>query len=495
MNVVICAGGLNLRYKELSCFPKILLPSKDGTPILIKQLEYFKDANSVSVVINEKFADILKSYVALNSLNIKVIVSDNTDGSGNTLASVYKELPKKNVLFFWSDILFEDDKFELEVGDVKEDAIIFTVPSKKYRYMVENNTISNRSVNYDGNVPGIFWIKNISEVIPSRPVEGSVKDLIDLIQEKVESGMITISGRDLSTDITEYKSLEEYKKIISESTREDMVFPSDMKLTYDEVELMKVIADTDKKKDQLTYQTDWLATIYYSIVLRKYYSPSMYVNKLKDCDDWMCSMRDIEGYTYTSNCDLSSFVKDLSRYTMEVPLSTSIRFLNSEYVEKALEGYWAVRNLLENPHGIDFMEDLIHCSFDLLVDNIKVNTQWTFTHGNINSHNILKNSIGDIKPINPVMRYRNSMYCHPIVDKSEAYMVKIGLDDALRKEMIYKKDELPPLEDDIDATIKIAVYAHLLGMLPIFSKDIMKVNVVAEYAIAGLVEVVKQKYL
>ena len=213
MNVVIVAGGLQTRFNELSCFPKILLPSKDGTPILIKQLDYFDEANTVSIVVNQKFAKIMKAYIEINHLNVDVIVSDNTNGSGNTLASVYDDLPKKNVLFFWSDILFDNDEFKLDrkIED-KDNCVIFTVNDAKYRYKIEDSKIVNRSFAYDGNVPGIFWIKDISEVIPTKPCDEN-KDLIDIIQEKVNDGMITFVESNINTKITEYKSLSEYKKL------------------------------------------------------------------------------------------------------------------------------------------------------------------------------------------------------------------------------------------------------------------------------------------
>ena len=70
-------------------------------------------------------------------------------------------------------------------------------------------------------------------------------------------------------------------------------------------------------------------------------------------------------------------------------------------------------------------------------------------------------------------------------------MVEIGLDDALRKEMTYKVDELPKIED-CDVFIETAIYLHLLGMLPIFAKDIMKLNIVFEYAISGLSHIINE---
>lgn len=489
MNCVIVAGGLQSRFNELSCFPKILLPSKDGTPILLKQLEYFKDQNSISIVVNEKFKDIVRAYVAINGLNVDVIVSNNTNGSGNTLASVYDELPKKNVMFFWSDILFDNDNYVLDrkIDDEKDNCVIFTVADNKYRYKIEDGKIVNRSFAYDGNVPGIFWIKDISEVIPQKPVSEN-KDLIDIIQEKVNDGMITFVESKINTRITEYKSLNEYKKIMSISSQKELVLPTDLNVIYDDHENMQVVAKTDKEKDQLSYQENWLNTIWFTCGCKQY-SWASHIDA--NGDDFICNMYSLEGYSYARKTDLSQFINDLSRYTVDVPLSMSVKFLLQEYNGKSLMGYQKVRDLLENPKGFDYVQSLVDNGCNLLIDGL-THTQWVLTHGNINSHNILMNMGGTIKVINPIMRYENSMYCHPIVDKSEAYMTKIGLDDALRKQLTYKVDSLPEIPKDADLFVECAIYLHLLGMLPIFSKDIMKVNMIVEYAINGLSNLINE---
>ena len=485
MNVVICAGGLQTRFNELSCFPKILLPSKDGTPILIKQLEYFDEANTISIVVNKKFADIMKAYIEINHLNVDVIVSNNTNGSGNTLASVYDYLPKKNVLFFWSDILFDNDEFKLErkIED-KDNCVIFTVNDPKYRYKIENNKIVNRSFAYDGNVPGIFWIKDISEVIPSKPCDEN-KDLIDIIQEKVNDGMITFVESNINTKITEYKSLSEYKKIMSTSYQKDLTLPLDMEVSYTSEESMQYV---DKTNDRLNYQHDWISFLSYNPGISDYVV-DLPINKTED--GYVCNMHNLEGYTHASKTDLTGFLNSLSRYKVEVPLSTSVKFLLEEYNGKALKSWCDVKRLLENNHSFGEVQNLVDNGCNLLIDGL-ANAEWVLTHGNINSHNILVNMSGNMKVYNPTYRrYNGSFFCHPIVDQSEAYMVKIGLDEALRKEMTYKVDELPKIED-CDIFVETAIYLHLLGMLPIFSKDIMKLNIVAEYAISGLSNVINE---
>ena len=489
MNVVIVAGGLQTRFRELSCFPKILLPSKDGTPILLKQLEYFKDQNSVSIIVNKKFEKIMKAYVEVNGLDVDVIVSNNTNGSGNTLASVYDELPQKNVMFFWSDILFNNDDFVLDrkIDDEKDNCVIFTVADSKYRYKIEDGKIVNRSFAYDGNVPGIFWIKDINEVIPQKPVDEN-KDLIDIIQEKVNDGMITFVESRINTKITEYKSLEEYKKIMSTSSQKDMVFPSDIPVTYDDIEHMQIKASSDEDKNKLTYQNDWANIIGYTLGCKQYrvHTP-IYVGQ----NEWTCDMSNIEGYSYATKVDLTNMLNDFSRYSVDVPLSMSIKFLLQEYNGKALMGYQKVSDLLENKRGFDHVQNLVDNGCNLLIDGMD-HDKWVLTHGNLNSHNVLCNMVGSIKLINPMMKYDGSAYCHPIVDRSEAYMMEIGLDYVLRKQMTYKVDKLPEMSKDVDIFIECAIYLHLLGMLPLFTKDIMKVNIVADYAINGLSNLINE---
>ncbi len=497
MNYVIVSGGLQTRFEELSCFPKILLPSKDGTPILLKQLEYFKGANSIKIVVNHKYGDMMKAFVRVNKLDVEVIVSTNANGSGNTLASVYDRLPKKNVMFFWSDILFESDKFNIDLDEdnMKDNAVIFTTDDNSYRYKIKEGQILNQSVSYDGNVPGIFWIKDISEVIPNLPQE-ETKDLIDFIQEKSTSGMITFSEQRIHDHVIEYKSLEEYKKIMETSEVKEVTFPTDLHISYDNMENMQVEALGDEEKIQLSYQKLW------SNLLKLGIGTGKYVEDLPLHDDnstvWTCDMSSLEGYFYTSKKDLTPVIKTLSKNTVKVSPSDNTFFLLRNYNGEPLSNYCLVHNMLEDKKrtsfDIDFafMQNLIDHASKILIDNL-ANEDWVLTHGNINSHNVLMNANGTVKLINPKSRYENSAYCNPIVDRSEAIMVKVGLDEALRKRMIYKTDTLPELNEGTTVE-KIAIYLHLLQMLPYFTTDIMKVNIIVNYVVEGLTKTIKEYY-
>ena len=66
MNIVIVAGGLGTRFKELSVFPKILLPTKDNDSILNELLSGFNNNNKFYIVINSKYYDMVHNYITVN---------------------------------------------------------------------------------------------------------------------------------------------------------------------------------------------------------------------------------------------------------------------------------------------------------------------------------------------------------------------------------------------------------------------------------------------
>ena len=54
MNVVIVAGGENTRFKEMSIFPKVLLPTLDYPSILSYDCKLFED-HQVYLIINDRY--------------------------------------------------------------------------------------------------------------------------------------------------------------------------------------------------------------------------------------------------------------------------------------------------------------------------------------------------------------------------------------------------------------------------------------------------------
>ena len=115
-NVVIVAGGLGTRFGHLSVFPKILLPTPDASSILEEDIRRFSNYN-IYVIVNCKYYNMVANYVRVNKLPVELICSTNCNGSYNTIKSVYDKIPHNNVLFFWSDLILDEDlpEFDVEV--------------------------------------------------------------------------------------------------------------------------------------------------------------------------------------------------------------------------------------------------------------------------------------------------------------------------------------------------------------------------------------------
>lgn len=61
----------------------------------------------------------VRDYVKNNHLNISIIVSSNINGSANTIKEVKKELPKTNTLLVWSDLILDQEGFEILIDRLK----------------------------------------------------------------------------------------------------------------------------------------------------------------------------------------------------------------------------------------------------------------------------------------------------------------------------------------------------------------------------------------
>ena len=64
-NIVIVAGGENTRFKEMSIFPKVLLPTLDYPSILSYNCDLFKDYN-IYLIINSRYYKMTEQYINKN---------------------------------------------------------------------------------------------------------------------------------------------------------------------------------------------------------------------------------------------------------------------------------------------------------------------------------------------------------------------------------------------------------------------------------------------
>lgn len=484
MNVVIVAGGLQTRFKELSCIPKVLLPSDNGKSILQRQYEYFDGMDTITLVVNEKFYDMTKAYVEVNHLNIDVVKSSNTNGSANTLASVYDWIPKKNVLFFWSDILFEDDKFEVNTPDEK--CVVYTVDEKCYRYSVENGKIVNRSLSYDGNVPGIFYLRNVSDVLSRKTTDDNL-DLIDLIKSKADEGIVVVSEGKIDAKIVEYKSLEDYQEIMSKS---DVVkkFPTDIDIAYDEDEDMYVESNSTRMDNQLEYWKDFATTLHHTIDCSEY---TYNINPMTSEDSLhsKVNVNFLEGYDVFDYTDeeqrskLAKMVSDMCQYKINVPLGCMIHFILKEWNGFPIQGPTSVSRMLV---GYDFtrLQMIVDKLSELAMNDSSMDT-FVLTHGNLNARNVLYNkTTGDMIMINPSPRYDNDkMYAPMCVDETDMFITLDGIDEKLRHHITQLDYPLDYHLCQYDDVTRATVILRLLSIIGWFKDDIIKMNAIYNYCI------------
>lgn len=171
-NLVILAGGKNTRFKEMSIFPKILLPFEDEDSILTYNVKMCEKLGlNPYLVINKDYENMVRDYVKNNHLNIIIIVSSNTNGSANTIKEVKKELPKTNTLLVWSDLILDQEGFEILIDRLKTNSStqqVIVTRRGNYRFRTTSvngfTEVIPTGTNPEspcGNIPGIYYYSKI----------------------------------------------------------------------------------------------------------------------------------------------------------------------------------------------------------------------------------------------------------------------------------------------------------------------------------------------
>lgn len=492
MNIVIVAGGLGTRFKELSCFPKILLPTKEKDSILLEQLEYFYN-DDVTIIVNKKYYNMVANYIEVNNIqNVKVVSSTNTNGSGNTIASVYSELPKKNVLFFWSDIVFERNAFARSDGFRKptSDVVIYTSFDKKYRYLIdENNKVSNVSDTYNGNIPGVFYIQDISKVIPETREKET--DLVDFIIEAQEDGSVkSVVAKPVPANIIEYRSLEDYKEILGMNdykkafaklndqwniegnttwkvdTAANLIVQPKEHVRWSETRnyLLNDAIPCLYKEDHLNYITFFDLQPF-----------STTTKLLVNCEDRTIPMQVLNKLLINQEM----IHKEVSKETIEDKISIM--------VEDALTSLDSVADMLKP--SIDGFNTLPDDMFEVIkskLDGIMLNQDRYYLtpfHGNLNPYTIAYNVITrDVKLIHH--KDNEDFFGLPEIDRAAYYRIKVGIDDMMIDPLVYGESDLSQYDcfdinklNCIPTLYRIINLLYVMKYLKVLATDVMKVNI------------------
>ena len=209
MNIVIVAGGLGTRFDDLSVFPKILLPTKKYNSLLEQDYKVF-EGNNIFLVINEKYYNMTVNYCHVNNIDVNIVKALNTNGSYNTILSIYDNIPHNDVLFVWSDL--ELDSIG-NLNTINEDTVI--TYKGNYRFGIKDGKISLYK-DYNGNIPGIYYIKSLDKYFTKYKL--NEKDNFDLVECLKDNSINSVEYKGIIQEYKDKKTYIDYIKNIDDNS-------------------------------------------------------------------------------------------------------------------------------------------------------------------------------------------------------------------------------------------------------------------------------------
>lgn len=498
MNVVIVAGGLGTRFKQLSVLPKLLLPLPTESSIIKHDLKIFEN-NPITVIINERFYDMFVNYIKINNLqNIEVISTTNCNGSYNTISSVLHKLPQNDVLFVWSDLVFEYKFQKFNVND----NIVFTDNKGNYRYEFANGIITKLNNAYNGNIPGVYFIKNLKEVFKTNTNAITNYDLVDAIC----ASNVNFTSVELDNSMIECKDLDTYVNYMhtaqTSNTNQTRFFN---KLTHDKNDntLLKQAIDKEYihiiKKEHAWYKS--LNELHLHNQLVPNVKNSMedessfkmqYLNDYETLNAFRkhANTKDIDKVYNT----IFKYIDELSNNNIIVSINTFKEDLYKEIVGKVLDRCDKIKYMLIK-YDKTYLKKLLMQVYNYILLNYKDDElKYSFCHGDLNGSNILINPTTlDVKFIDPRGYFGNTtLYGWLPYELAKIRYSLCGYDDFNNLPQVYTVDT-PKIDNNISLQIindKIGdkIYKLLVGVIYValagyISQDINKANIAYEFGI------------
>lgn len=490
MNIVIVAGGLGTRFKDLSVFPKVLLPLVNNNSILEKNLEVL--GNDIYLIVNERFYDMTWNYLEVNNLLDKVTIleSVNTNGSYNTIKDCidnYASFPSKDVLFVWSDLIIHSRPIE------KENAI-FTCDGE-YRFKFDGESVLE-APNYDGNVPGVYFIKDLDEVFN---IELDSKDNYDLIEAIRDSG-VRFKKRELPKPI-ELRDKETYERYACMNVSSVLKTRFFNELRVDGDTLTKKAIDP-KYYEIIEKEFNWYKYGYENITDFEYIVPNVDLDSFEDHSFKMEYLKDYKPLhkvlkETNSSTKVLEIYKNIQRTLnvldsniLRVTRKTFLKDLKKEIIDKVIDRCESIKHMLINYNKED-LEHALNSAYSLLSGLEGDVIEYRFTHGDLNGSNLLVNpETLDVKLIDPRGYFGYSkLYGWKPYEYAKLLYCLYGYDSFNNDLQIYGKDWPKKLElaDSIEFLNK-KEYKVLVGVIYValagyISQDIMKANIAYEYGI------------
>lgn len=519
-NIVIVAGGLGTRFNELSIFPKILLPTSTHNSILNEIQDSFCDyTGTMSLIINEKFYDMVNNYIKVNGIkNINLIKSTKINGSLNSIMDVYDELPKKNVLFIWSDLIFdkETSTFILNTCErTDKDYIVFCYENGQYRYNLADDLVFEANVK-NGNIPGIYYINNF-EYVYNNLNKLQKKDNLDLLDFIINDFEHTDSKleKQIIEKLTEYRDLDTYIDILKNHKRE---------LTQTRFFNKLIIDKENKIVTKQAIHPDYYNIIDREVAWYKFVEDNIYKDKsIKrftptiyniDTENHSFTMEYLEDYIplheylrTNSNSDIKDVYKNIFIALNEFgKISKSIyqtdyeEDLDKELYSKVIDRCEKIKHYLVNYNKSE-LEDILSKIINIFIKleysknrdtAIMANINYTLCHGDLNGSNIMVNpKTKEIKFIDPRGYFGfTKNYGLQSYEYAKLLYALSGYDDFNLNPKIYKHDTINKFDyfDEFFETYLDKRHIILLGVIWValagyISQDIIKANMAYEHGL------------
>lgn len=536
INLVIVAGGKQTRFKDLSIFPKVLLPSATNCSILKELVDKTKNLDvslKRSIVINSQYLDQVKTYIKVNGLqdDIEVIESTNTNGSFNTLNEVKSSLPTQNVLFIWSDLSLDDfSNIFKTCEECSGDGIVFT-KSGQYRYGASGYALDDprkwfvgniyNSPSSEGNIPGLYFLRDLSIFDKTNFKPDEIKDLVDAIAINHDDRFELCDLQDIETELIEYRDLGVYKKYIKDNFKEDklqtrffnslVVDPTGKTMTKQAIDPSYV--------HLVKKEIDWYTKYEGMTTPEKSVTPYVYsFNEDSFTMDYLASYKPL--HTVLDAFEKSSEILKIKKLYHNVfdavesvarTSSTTVAFdvfkedLKKEVVTKVIDRCEKIKAFLVN-YDKDSLEEILLDAYEHLMtfainsedyDPEKNTLEYWFCHGDLNGSNILvDDETLDVKFVDPRGYFGNTkLYGWKPYERAKLLYCLYGYDDFNTTPQIYGED-WPKLRPSLEYSgfrdesfargLEYKNYQMLVGVIYValagyISQDIMKANIAYDY--------------
>lgn len=161
MNIVIQAGGMGTRMRNITWNKPKCLISVHNKPIIYHIFEKHPEANFFIICDHKK--EILEKYFSINKpkVNFKLIEADEGNETCSGLSKCLKEIPEnEEIIITWSDLLY---KKPLIIPTRKIPAI-YKTDCFSSRYKINNDKITKEKTDKNG-VAGVFYIPDKSFLV------------------------------------------------------------------------------------------------------------------------------------------------------------------------------------------------------------------------------------------------------------------------------------------------------------------------------------------